>query len=84
MNSIKDLLQAISDNPSVEVRIYANPHNHSVRVMMGTVTRKSGHEFLMEELNQRVDSEERAGYVLSRMLKELYESPHSNHSTTTI
>jgi RNA binding exosome subunit len=71
MTTIKDLLQTLSDNPSLELRIRSGFHNHSIRVIVGNVSRRSGHEFLLEELNQRTDAEERVGYVIQSLIKEV-------------
>jgi hypothetical protein len=73
MNSIKDLLQAVSDN-NLDLSIYTNPISKSVTVMIrkqtGDIITKVGHEFSKHDMQSWFDPDAVVGDIVNYSINE--------------
>jgi hypothetical protein len=77
MNSIKDLLQAVSDD-NLEISIYSNPISKAVTVMIrkqtGDIINKVGHEFSQYNLQSWVNPDAVVGDIVSESINEAVQN----------
>jgi hypothetical protein len=77
MNSIKDLLQAVSDN-NLDLSIYTNPISKSVTVMIrkqtGDIITKVGHEFSKHDMQSWFNPDAVVGDIVSYSINEAVQT----------